>query len=96
MAFNVIAKSTLRAFWENHADARSALESWYKLLAKSDATNFAELKQTFGSADYVQPDYVIFDIKGNHYRIITRINFTYKTVWIKHILTHAAYDRWTP
>ncbi len=95
MAFNVIAKSTLRLFWEDHADSEDALTVWYKLMKKANFSNFAELKETFGSADFVQPDYVIFNIKGNHYRLITRINFTYKTVWIKHVFTHAEYDNWT-
>ncbi|UCH26821.1 MAG: type II toxin-antitoxin system HigB family toxin [Trueperaceae bacterium] len=96
MAFNVIAKSTLRSFWQHHADSENALTAWYKLMSKSDFANFAVLRETFGNADFVLPDYVIFNIKGNRYRLITRINFTYKTVWIKHIFTHAEYDRWTP
>ena len=96
MAFNVIAKSTLRTFWQKHADSEDALTAWYKLMSRADFGSFAQLKETFSSADLVQPDYVIFNIKGNHYRLITRISFSYKTVWIKFIFTHAEYDRWTP
>jgi mRNA interferase HigB len=96
MGFNVISKPTLKDFWEEYADSKEALETWYKLLTKSEATNFSELKETFGSADYVQPDYIIFDIKGNTYRVMTRVNFTYKTFWIKHVFTHAEYDKWKP
>jgi mRNA interferase HigB len=96
VGINVIAKSALRDFWARHPDSQEALEVWYKLLSKGDFANFVELKQTFGSADFVHPDYVIFDIRGNKYRVITRINFTYKTVWIKHVFTHAEYDRWRP
>jgi mRNA interferase HigB len=96
MGFNVIAKVTLKAFWEEHADSKEALEDWYKLLSKGDYANFADLKKTFGSSDYVQPDYIIFDIRGNKYRIITRVNFTFKTFWIKEVLTHADYDKWKP
>jgi mRNA interferase HigB len=57
--------------------------------------NFA-FKQVFGSADFIQPDYVVFNIKGNKYRVIARISFHYKRVWIKHVFTHAEYDRWRP
>lgn len=96
MGFNVISKPVLRDFWETHADSKEALEMWFKVLSKSEARNFAELKETFASADYVGPDYIIFDIKGNSYRIITRVNFTYKTFWIKHVFTHAEYNRWKP
>jgi mRNA interferase HigB len=96
VGFNVIAKAALKAFWEEHADSKESLEDWYKLLAKGDYTNFADLKNTFGTADYVQPDYIVFDIKGNKYCIITRVNFTFKTFWIKEVLTHTEYDKWKP
>jgi mRNA interferase HigB len=48
------------------------------------------------SADWVQPDYVVFNVRGNNYRVITRANFTYKTFWIKHVFTHQEYERWKP
>lgn len=94
MGFNVIAKSALRDFWQRYPDSQDALEVWYKLLRSGEYQNFAELKAVFSSLDFVQPDILIFDIHGNHYRIITRVNFMYKTIWIKHIFTHAEYDRW--
>lgn len=96
MAFNVIAKSALVEFWQTYADSKEALEEWYKLLRGSEFSNFSELKQTFGSADFVQPDYVIFDIRGNRYRVITRVNFVYQTFWIKHVMTHEQYNHWRP
>lgn len=96
MAFNVIAKATLREFWQNHRDSEEALTAWYKVMCKGDFKTFAHIKATFSSADLVQPDYIVFNIKGNHYRLITRVNFVYKTVWIKHVFTHAQYDRWRP
>ncbi len=96
MGFNVIAKATLKEFWERHADSQEALESWFKLLTKGEFANFAELKQIFSSVDWVQPDYIVFDIRGNNYRVITRVNFTYKTFWIKQVLTHQEYDDWKP
>ena len=95
MAFNVIAKASLREFWQKHADSQEALLAWYKVVGKAKFSNFAELKESFPSADFIQPDYIVFNIKGNHYRLITRISFSYKTIWIKHIFTHAQYDRWT-
>ena len=93
MAFNVIAKPSLKQFWEQHQDSEGALRAWYKLMTKSEARSFVELKQSFASADFVRPDYIIFNIKGNHYRLIVSINFEYKTIWIKHIVTHAEYDK---
>ena len=96
MGFNVIAKSTLREFWERYPDSQDALETWYKFLRQGEYPNFASIRDVFGSVDFVQPDYLIFDIRGNNYRIIVRVNFTFKTIWIKHILTHAQYNRWKP
>ncbi len=96
MGFNIISRAKLKEFWGKHADAREALESWFKLLSRSDFGSFAQLRETFGSADWVQPDYVVFDIRGNNYRVITRVNFTYKTFWIKHIFTHQEYENWKP
>jgi mRNA interferase HigB len=96
VAFNVISKPKLKEFWERHAHSQEALEAWYRLVSRGDFANFAEVKQVFGSADYVQPDYIVFDIKGNHYRIVTRVNFTFKTFWIKHVFTHEEYNRWKP
>jgi len=94
VAFNVIAKASLRDFWLKHEVSQDALLTWYKTMTKADFKTFAELKNTFASADLIQPDYIIFNIKGNSYRLITRISFSYKTIWIKHIFTHAQYDRW--
>lgn len=96
MAFNVIALRTLRAFCEDHPDALEPMETWYHLLTHSEVRNFAEVKALFGSADWIGPDYIIFDIRGNRYRIITRVDFQWRTFWIRAVLTHADYDRWTP
>jgi mRNA interferase HigB len=95
VGFNVIAKSTLREFWQRYPDSQDALEVWYKLLRQSEYKNFAELKAVFGSLDFIQPDYLVFDIRGNHYRIVARVNFVYKTIWIKHVFTHKEYNLWS-
>ena len=96
VGMNVIALRTLRDFCRKHPDALAAMEEWHDILSRSEVSNFAEVKAIFGSADWVGPDYVIFDIKGNHYRIVTRVDFQWKTFWIKAVLTHAEYDRWKP
>jgi mRNA interferase HigB len=96
VGFNIISRSRLKEFWERHPDSQEALKSWYRLLSKSACSNFAELREIFNSADWVQPDYVVFNVRGNNYRVITRVNFTHKTFWIKHVFTHQEYERWKP
>ncbi|MEX2536547.1 MAG: type II toxin-antitoxin system HigB family toxin [Trueperaceae bacterium] len=96
MSFNVIAKSALRNFWQRHSESQVALDTWYKAVRNADFANFAELRQVFSSADLIQPDFVVFNVKGNHYRLVTRMSFAYRTIWIKHVFTHAEYDHWNP
>ncbi len=96
MGTNIISRKALNDFAETHPDARDALIAWYAVVRKSEFANFAEVQATFATASWVNPDYVIFNIRGNHYRLITRVNFQFKTVWIKHVLTHVEYDRWKP
>lgn len=94
MAMNVIDKKALKAFWEIHSDAQEPLEDWYNRLRKGTFRNFQEIKEQFAYVDHVSPDFLIFNIKGNHYRIIATINYTYLTLWIKHVYTHSEYDLW--
>lgn len=95
MGFNVIAKTALRTFWETHADSKGPLEDLdlYRRLKKSEAANFAQLRADFAAADFVQPDIVIFNVKGNHYRLVTAVSFSSKKVFIKGVYTHAEYNK---
>ena len=92
---HIFSIPALRAFWMRHPDAHAPLVTWHKTLAHSTARNFAELKAQFGSADRVE-DFVVFDIGGNKWRVITFMHFTAKVCYIKHIFTHTQYDRWSP
>lgn len=93
---NVIAPRTLRKFWQEHEDAKKPLQAWYKTVRKNRYSNFAELKKDFGSIDYVSKrEATIFDIGGNKYRLVTFVRYTSQTIFIKHIFTHAEYDKWS-
>ncbi len=88
----VIAKSTLRAYWLKHPDCQQPLLSWYKVTCKANWSNFNELKQQFGKCKILGGDRIIFKIKGNNYRLVTKISFTNQIVWIRFIGTHSEYD----
>ncbi|MDQ8003942.1 MAG: type II toxin-antitoxin system HigB family toxin [Pedobacter sp.] len=89
----VIAKKILRDFWLNHADCEQQLKSWYKEADKAKWTNFNELKIDYPSASILSDNRVCFNIKGNSYRLIVRVNFDYQMMWIRFIGTHAEYDK---
>ncbi len=73
MAFNVIAKASLRDLWLKHEDSQDALLAWHKIMTKADFKNFAELKETFSSADLIQPDYTLVSANSS-YRAIKSID----------------------
>ncbi len=89
----VIAKKILREFWEIHSDCEQQLKSWYQEADKATWKNHNELKVDFPSASILNDNRVCFNIKGNNYRLIVRINFNYQMMWIRFIGTHAEYDK---
>ena len=89
----IIAKRTLREFWEAHLDAEHALLDWHDLVAEKDWSNPNEVKETWRNASIIESNRVIFNIKGNDYRLITEIDFVHKFVFIIWIGSHSDYDR---
>ena len=90
----IIAKRTLREFWENPqcSDSKGQLEAWYEEVAKADWSTPQELKAQFGHASILQDSRVVFNIKGNDYRLVVKINYAYRIVYIRFIGTHKMYD----
>lgn len=88
----VIAKKTLRTFWEKHSDVKAQLQSWYHEAKKADWQSPNDIRTDYPSASIITGNRVVFNIKGNHYRLIVRINYDYGMVWIRFIGTHAEYD----
>ncbi|MGC4231814.1 MAG: type II toxin-antitoxin system HigB family toxin [Niabella sp.] len=89
----VIAKKILREFWEIHKDCEQQLKSWYQEAGKVTWKNMSELKKDYPGASILTGNRVCFNIKGNHYRLIVRVNFDYQMMWIRFIGTHADYDK---
>lgn len=88
----VITNRRLVEFSLRHPDAGLSLQTWRKLIESNEFGSFAELRRTFGAVD-VHGEKYIFDVRGNHYRIIAWISFTQQICYIKHVLTHAEYDK---
>lgn len=89
----VIAKKILREFWEIHPDCEQQLKSWYQEANLVTWKNPNELKSDFPSASLLNDNRVCFNIKGNNYRLIVKINFNYQMMWIRFIETHTEYDK---
>ncbi|MBO4657599.1 MAG: type II toxin-antitoxin system HigB family toxin [Bacteroidales bacterium] len=88
----IVSKKTLVTFYAIHQDAKVAIEEWYKKACDAEWDNFAQVKQTFNSADYVGSNRIVFNIRGNQYRLVTLILFRIKMVYIRFIGTHKEYD----
>lgn len=89
----VISYGPLREFFEEHADAKDALNNWYRLVMQADWANYHEITAMFNSVDAVGNDRFVFNIRGNHYRIVALIFFDIRTVYIRFVGTHKAYDK---
>ncbi len=90
----VIAKSTLRNFWSKHTDVETQLKEWYTIVSKTEFQTPNDFVSYFGaSCTIVTNNRVIFNIKGNNYRLIVKVNYEYQTIYIRFVGTHAEYDK---
>ncbi len=89
---HIISKPRLREFWTQHSDAEIPLLNWYKQTGKADWKNLAETRELFPHADSIG-ECTIFNIGGNKYRLITKINYKKKIVYVRFVLTHFEYDK---
>jgi mRNA interferase HigB len=89
----VIAKRILREFWEVHQDCMEQLKSWYNEAEKAAWLSPEDIKKDYPSVSILKSNRVIFNIKGNSYRLIVKINYDYGIIWIRFIGTHEEYDK---
>jgi mRNA interferase HigB len=90
---NVISLKQIKDFGRNYADSRDTLSSWYYEACAADWNNPQDIKDRFHSASFLGNNVVIFNIKGNKYRLVTKVSYQNKVVFIKWIGTHAEYDK---
>lgn len=90
----VIAISTLKKFWQRYTDAEQPLKSWYHIVKTLNWRSPIDIKSAFGNnVDFLAENRVIFDIKGNKYRLIVKVNYAAKIIFIRFIGIHAEYDK---
>jgi mRNA interferase HigB len=88
-----IAKSTLRSFWQKHSNCEQQLKAWYDEASNSEWNSVNSVKTRYPSASILTGNRVVFNIKGNSYRLIVKINYKFGIVWIRFVGTHAEYDK---
>ena len=88
----VIAVSTLKAFWERFPDAEQPLKAWYEEVSKANWMQPADIKAQYRSASVLKKRRVVFNIKGNDYRLIVAIAYRLQVVYVKFVGTHKEYD----
>ncbi len=89
----VIAKRTLREFWAVYPDAEEPLKAWHQEVVKADWETPHEVKAQFGSASILGDSRIVFNIAGNKYRLLVKINYPYRFLYIRFIGTHVEYDQ---
>ncbi len=95
----IIARRTLREFVDarrghkDHAALKAALDAWFDEVKKARWSSAAEIKRSYATASIISADRVVFNIKGNDYRLVAAVDFEKSIVWIKWIGTHREYDR---
>lgn len=89
----IIAKRTLRVFWKKHVESEQYLKTWYETAKNSNWTSPNEIKQTYINASILKNGRIVFNIKGNSYRLVVKFNFERQWAFIRFVGTHAEYDK---
>jgi mRNA interferase HigB len=89
----IISRKKIREFWEKHSDARPALESWYADAKQANWRTPSDIKNVYKNASFVANNRVVFNIKGNKYRLVAAVQFEYGIIYIRFVGNHKEYDR---
>ena len=89
----IFAKSTLREFWEKHPDSEQYLKTWYDTTINSHWKTPNEVKLSYANASILKDSRIVFNIKGNNYRLVVKFNFGHQLAFVRFIGTHTEYDK---
>jgi mRNA interferase HigB len=92
----VLSKKILREFWDKHPDSEQQLKSWFEEAEKAYWKNPNFVKREFPNSRLLSGNRAIFNIHGNNYRLVVKINYKYGMIWIRFIGTHSEYDQIDP
>lgn len=91
----IVSHKKLKEFYETkgYEDSRIALERWYDITEKVEWKNLSEIKVDFPATDYLGNQHYVFNIRGNHYRLVVVVKFTMGYIFVRWIGTHKEYDK---
>ena len=89
----IISRSALREFWAKHSDAEGPLQAWYANVKRANWKTPSDVKAIYRNASFIENNRVVFNIKGNSYRLVAAINYQYGIVYVRFVGTHQAYNR---
>jgi mRNA interferase HigB len=88
----VISKATLVEFWQAHPASRHALQTWFEDASRAEWRSPQDIKLRYASASFVSSNRVVFNIKGNDYRLVVAVAYRFGAVYVKFLGTHKQYD----
>nr|WP_279346983.1 type II toxin-antitoxin system HigB family toxin [Gramella sp. AN32] len=89
----IVAKSTLREFWKKHSDSEQYLKTWYETAKSSNWSSPNDVKNAYVNASILKDSRVVFNIKGNSYRLVVKFNYERQWAFIRFVGTHPDYDK---
>jgi mRNA interferase HigB len=89
----IIARRTLREYWAQHPDVEQALQAWYHEVKEAARASPVDIKNVYATASILPNNRVVFNIRGNQYRLVVTVNYAYRMVYIRFIGTHHEYDK---
>jgi len=92
-AVRIIARRALRDFWERHPDAEQPLRAWYHDARNADWRSPTDIKRVYANASIIGANRVVFNIKGNTYRLVVAINYRHRICYVRFVGSHHAYNR---
>ncbi|ALA60732.1 hypothetical protein NITMOv2_4356 [Nitrospira moscoviensis] len=90
----LVGLKVLHEFMKQHLDIQGPLETWIQEVREASWKTTLEIKARYASASFLSDNRVIFNVKGNKYRLLVKVGFNLQTVLIQRIGTHAEYDKW--
>jgi mRNA interferase HigB len=89
----IIALGTLRDFWIKHPSAMESLNAWYAIASRVQWASPADIKAAYRSASFIAGNRVVFNIKGNDYRLVVAVHYNRQIAYIRFVGTHKQYDQ---